>query len=142
MAFTTQQVEKLEDAISNGALLVKYADKEVRYRSLDEMIRLLKLMKQSLGLIKQSSSRTYAYFNKGVYDEDYDHDNNSSNSNPPMIPIIDLTGTTYENSAALNAVYPSAKISQIVNCPNANVQYTKLDNNPTGVWASSPFNTL
>ena len=35
------QIAALEAAIATGALFVKYEDKEVRYRSLDEMQRIL-----------------------------------------------------------------------------------------------------
>lgn len=65
MAYTIEQVTALEAAISEGALTVKYQDKQVTYRSLDEMLRILKLMKQQLGLLGNSGGRTLASFSKG-----------------------------------------------------------------------------
>lgn len=46
--YTTEQYTKLKAAIALGALEVKYADKTVKYRSLDEMIRICKLMEEDL----------------------------------------------------------------------------------------------
>ncbi len=66
MAFTLEQYEKLQDAIAQGALKVKYADKEVEYRSLNEMIRTLKLMGDSLGLNGKNNGRKLAAFSKGI----------------------------------------------------------------------------
>jgi hypothetical protein len=57
MAFTTDQYEKLQDAISQGVMIVKYADKEIQYRSLDDMIRTAALMADALGLSNNNSSR-------------------------------------------------------------------------------------
>lgn len=65
MAYTIEQVTALEAAIAEGALTVKYQDKQVTYRSLDEMLRILKLMKQQLGLLGNSGGRTLASFSKG-----------------------------------------------------------------------------
>lgn len=48
MAYTAEQVAALEAAIAQGALEVQYADKRVRYRSLDDMLALLKLMRDSV----------------------------------------------------------------------------------------------
>ena len=66
MAYTIQQHDALEDAISQGILEVEYSDKKVRYRSLDEMIRILNLMKSQLGLIKPNAGRHYAVFRSGL----------------------------------------------------------------------------
>ena len=38
--FTQEKLDALENAIAEGVLKVKYQDKEVQYRSLDEMLRL------------------------------------------------------------------------------------------------------
>lgn len=48
--YTQDQYNKLMDAIGQGALLVKYADKEVQYRSLDDMLRIKSLMENDLGI--------------------------------------------------------------------------------------------
>lgn len=44
MSFTTEQYTALIGAIAEGALRVKYQDKEVEYRSLTEMLKLKTLM--------------------------------------------------------------------------------------------------
>jgi hypothetical protein len=66
MAFTQQQYDKLEAAIAQGATLVKYDDKEVRYRSLDEMMRILKIMGTQLGIIKPVSNKVVASYHNGI----------------------------------------------------------------------------
>lgn len=65
MAWTLQQYEALQAAIADGALTVKYADKVVTYRSLDEMFRILNMMGSQLGLTAATPRRTYASFSKG-----------------------------------------------------------------------------
>jgi hypothetical protein len=66
MAFTLEQYESLKAAVAEGALSVRYADKSVTYRSLDEMLRLLKLMSTELGLnANNDGGRRYASFSKG-----------------------------------------------------------------------------
>lgn len=65
--FTQEQYDKLNEAIAQGALKVKYADKEVEYRSLDEMIRIRDLMAKDLGLFDQGNGgRVFASFSKGI----------------------------------------------------------------------------
>jgi parvulin-like peptidyl-prolyl isomerase len=49
MAYTQAQLAALEAAIAEGALTVKYQDKQVTYRSLDEMIRLRNMMRREMG---------------------------------------------------------------------------------------------
>lgn len=65
MAFTTEQLEKLDEALSQGVLKVKYADKEVTYQSTPDMLRLRNLMATELGLVDNSSGRVYTSFDKG-----------------------------------------------------------------------------
>ncbi|CAI8929317.1 MULTISPECIES: phage head-tail joining protein [Pseudomonas] len=68
MAFTIEQYQALQAAIAEGALSVRYADKSVTYRSLDEMIRILKLMAGELGLnANNDGGRRYTSFSKGYY---------------------------------------------------------------------------
>jgi len=50
-SFTTEQLEALEKAIAEGILSVKYSDKMITYRSLDEMLKSRDLMRRSLGLL-------------------------------------------------------------------------------------------
>lgn len=66
MAYTLEQYEALQAAIAGGELSVRYADRQVTYRSIDEMLRILRLMKDDLGLNAGSAGgRTYASFSKG-----------------------------------------------------------------------------
>lgn len=64
--FTIEQYNSLTAAIAQGALRVKYADKEVEYRSLKEQLGLLKLMKAQLFPSETGTSRTYATFTKDI----------------------------------------------------------------------------
>jgi hypothetical protein len=48
MAWTIEQLNALDAAIAEGALTVKYADKSVTYRSLDEMLRIRALIVAAL----------------------------------------------------------------------------------------------
>lgn len=51
-AFTLQRLQALEEAIATGELTVKYSDKEVTYRSIDEMLKARTIMMKALGLRK------------------------------------------------------------------------------------------
>jgi len=62
--FTLKQLQALEKAIADGALIVKYSDKMIEYRSLDEMIRTRDIMRRELGLI-ETTNRVYPTFSKG-----------------------------------------------------------------------------
>lgn len=64
-AFTAENLLALEDAIVKGVRRVKYTDKEVEYRSLDEMLQLRNLMRKELGT-KASGGRCPATFSKGL----------------------------------------------------------------------------
>lgn len=66
MAFTTDQYNKLIAAIARGALKVKYADKEVNYHSLQEMLQLKKVMEIDLGLSRPGVSIKLAKFTTGL----------------------------------------------------------------------------
>lgn len=48
MAYTLEQYTALQAAIAGGELSVRYADRSVTYRSIDEMIRILRLMEGGL----------------------------------------------------------------------------------------------
>lgn len=65
MAYTMGQYEALQAAIAEGALTVKYQDKLVTYRSLDEMLRIANLMAIELGINTNPRGRIYAQFGKG-----------------------------------------------------------------------------
>ena len=64
--FTLIQLTTLETAIAQGTLKVKYADKEVTYRSQAEMLQLRDIMRQELGTASTGSNRRLATFNKGL----------------------------------------------------------------------------
>lgn len=49
-AFTVENLEALEEAIVGGEKRVKYTDKEVEYRSLEDMLKIRDLMKKKLGM--------------------------------------------------------------------------------------------
>lgn len=66
MAFTTDQYNRLTEAISLGALQVKYADKDVTYRSLNEMLTLKNLMEKDLGTASGGIKTTFAKFSRGL----------------------------------------------------------------------------
>ena len=57
-------------AIAQGALTVKYADKEVTYRSLSDMLRIKQLMETDLGINSAANGRrVYAKFKTGLHGE-------------------------------------------------------------------------
>ena len=66
MAFNESDVTALETAIKSGVLKVAYADRTVQYQTLDEMMKLLALMR---GEVEASASTggdrtTYASFSR------------------------------------------------------------------------------
>lgn len=67
MAFTLDQLTALDAAIAQGTLIVKYSDKEVTYRTLEEMMQIRALVQQDLGLIsKVNPGRRYADYSSGL----------------------------------------------------------------------------
>ncbi|WP_156680062.1 phage head-tail joining protein [Sphingomonas profundi] len=48
MAFTSNDVEQLRAAIATGAVKVRYADREVTYRSLGEMRDILRMIQADM----------------------------------------------------------------------------------------------
>lgn len=63
--FTPAMLCSLEAAIAQGAMKVKYSDKEVTYRSLDEMLRVRDLMRKELGIVGSKNLRILPSFSKG-----------------------------------------------------------------------------
>ncbi len=61
MPYTTEQLNTLNEAIALGALTVKYADKEVVYRSLPDMLRVKSLMEADLGQPKANRKALIEY---------------------------------------------------------------------------------
>lgn len=67
---TIEQYHELRAAIFSGAQSVSYTHpggaKNVTYRSLSDMLRLLRLLAAELGLSSNGPRRTYASFSKGL----------------------------------------------------------------------------
>ena len=69
MAFTIDDYNALCANIAQGVRTVKYADKEVEYRSLADMISLKTLMESELGINTNSKPRVrWAKQSMGLYD--------------------------------------------------------------------------
>ncbi len=66
MAWTQTQLDALEDAIAKGVTLVKYKDKEVRYRTLKDMLELRNKMRECLGLSEKGGGRLKVSTSKGL----------------------------------------------------------------------------
>jgi hypothetical protein len=66
MAWTQTDLDALEAAIAQGALRVRYSDKEVQYRSLAEMLQIRDMMRQELGLNSPGGRRLLAKHSKGL----------------------------------------------------------------------------
>lgn len=49
-SYTLEDLQNLEEAIAKGIKKVKYTDKEIEYRSVDEMLKVRDLIKACLGL--------------------------------------------------------------------------------------------
>lgn len=63
--WTQNDLTELEKAIAHGALRVKYRDREVTYRSMEEMLQLRGLMQRELG-VTTGSGRKYSSISKGT----------------------------------------------------------------------------
>lgn len=56
--YTLKDLRALEKAIAEGAKVVKYNDKWIEYRSLDEMLKAVRVIKQALGLTEKSCKKS------------------------------------------------------------------------------------
>lgn len=65
MAYTQDQLDAIKQSIAEGVLTVKYADKEVTYRSLDELLRAKRMIENELNG-SGNSGRKFASFSKGL----------------------------------------------------------------------------
>lgn len=63
--FTQEQLDAIESAIAEGALIVKYRDREVTYRSLNEMLKIRDMMLKDLGQVAKTDRRL-SEFSKGL----------------------------------------------------------------------------
>lgn len=67
ITYTLEQYTTISEAIATGALKVKYGDKDVEYRSLDEMLRIqLAMYKQLFPQNNTNNGRVYFGFSKGT----------------------------------------------------------------------------
>jgi len=63
--FTLEQYQAVKAAFAEGAKVVRYQDKWIEYRSLDEMSRILRKMEKELGINTNKCARVYASFSNG-----------------------------------------------------------------------------
>lgn len=67
MATTQADYDALVAAMNTGAMTVKYQDRQVTYRTIDEMIRLKKIMADELKISPTSQQmRENPVFSKGL----------------------------------------------------------------------------
>lgn len=64
-AWTQSELEAIEKAIATGVLTVRYQDKQVTYRSMDELIKARSLMIKALK--KRGKKSFYPSHSKGLY---------------------------------------------------------------------------
>lgn len=69
MSYTANDLTALESAIKEGVFKVKYADKEITYRTLNEMNKLRDQMRAGLSVTKKQLPRYGVTFSKGLTDE-------------------------------------------------------------------------
>lgn len=51
MAFTQADLTAIDAAIASGTLRVRYRDRDVTYRSMDELMKIRNLMREELGVV-------------------------------------------------------------------------------------------
>jgi len=66
MAGTLEELDALEAAINVGALRVKYQDRDVTYRSLEEMRSIRDELREQLGVEASIERRRVWTFNRGT----------------------------------------------------------------------------
>lgn len=66
MAWTSSDLEEIEKAIKSGTLRVKYSDREVQYRSLDEMLKIRDMIAQKLEDAMPGPYRKKAVYSRGL----------------------------------------------------------------------------
>jgi hypothetical protein len=65
VAYTQAQVDELKKSIAEGVLKVRFADREVTYRSLDEMRQTLSMMQSEVGAVAGRPRRRRTLFATG-----------------------------------------------------------------------------
>lgn len=61
-SWTTAQLESLEAAIAEGVTTVQYSDRQVVYRSLNDMLRLRDVIRRDLGIVPSDYTGNRRYF--------------------------------------------------------------------------------
>ena len=64
-AFTQADLDALEVAIASGQMEVRIGDRKVVYRTLEEMLRIRTLMRESLGVVVDADVPTRRYLEYG-----------------------------------------------------------------------------
>lgn len=68
--FTQEDLVAIEQALVKGVRIVKYVDKEVTYRSVDEMLKIRDMIRQCLGMKDANTGgrglRRVASYNKAL----------------------------------------------------------------------------
>jgi len=69
--FTCEDLQAIEQSLAKGVRVVKYVDKEVTYRSVDEMLKIRDMIRGCLGLNTDSNTggrglRRVASYNKAL----------------------------------------------------------------------------
>jgi hypothetical protein len=64
MSWTTTDLASIEKAIASGELRVKFGDREVMYRSIDELLKARDVVKASVESTTSTTRCTYASFSK------------------------------------------------------------------------------
>lgn len=65
MAYTLEDLEKLESALASGAKEVEYNDRTVKYRSIKELKDAIQVVKRELGLVNRGG-RVLCKTSKGI----------------------------------------------------------------------------
>ena len=65
MAYTITQYTALQEAIASGVTVVKYGDKDVQYRSLTDMLKILSIMEAELFPSNQINRRKFVEQGRG-----------------------------------------------------------------------------
>jgi hypothetical protein len=66
MSFTAEDLAAIERALAEGTVRVRYADREVTYRSVDELVRLRNLIAGEIKSTGSGIAAHYPTFSKGL----------------------------------------------------------------------------
>jgi hypothetical protein len=67
MSYTQTDLDAIDAAIKTGTTRVSYGDRDVTYRSLDDMLRIRDLIRGELGVLPGgNSAANYPRFSKGL----------------------------------------------------------------------------